>query len=51
MERDERITIRVPAELKAQLQAAAAADGRKLSNYIVRLLTLALAEGEQKSEG
>ena len=34
----ERLEIRITPELKSQLQALAAADGRSLSNYITRIL-------------
>lgn len=34
----ERLEIRITPELKSQLQALAAADGRSISNYITRLL-------------
>lgn len=38
----ERLEIRITPELKAQLQALAAADGRSLSNYITRLCEAAV---------
>ena len=34
----ERLEIRITPELKSQLQAMAAADGRSLSNYITPIL-------------
>ncbi len=39
MNKTERIYIRLTPELKAQLQAAAAAENRTISNYIEHLIT------------
>lgn len=39
MNETERIYIRLTPELKAQLQAAAAAENRTISNYIEYLIT------------
>lgn len=38
MAKTERLQIRVTPELKAQLQAAASAEGRTVSNYIEHLI-------------
>nr|DAM28745.1 MAG TPA: hypothetical protein [Caudoviricetes sp.] len=42
MAKSEVVRLRITPELKARLQAAAAADGRTMSNYIERLLVQAL---------
>lgn len=38
----ERLDIRIAPDLKAQLQAAAEADGRSVSNYIEKLIKEAI---------
>lgn len=38
MEKTERLNIRLTPEMKAQLQAAAEADGRSVSNYLEMLI-------------
>lgn len=51
MAKSEVVRLRITPELKARLQAAAAADGRTMSNYIERLLMQALPEsGSDKQE-
>lgn len=44
MAKTERIYIRLTPELKEQIQAAAEAEGRSVSNYIERLITQALKQ-------
>ena len=39
-----RISLVIPKELKAALDAAAAADNRSTSNYIVTILTAAMQQ-------
>lgn len=50
MLKTEVVRLRITPELKARLQAAAAADGRTMSNYIERLLVLAL-KASDKAKG
>lgn len=45
MAKTDRLVIRITPELKAQLQAAAEADGRSVSNYVEMLIR---AELEKK---
>ena len=47
MPKTERIDIRISPELKQQLQKAADAENRTVSNYIVNLITRELKKGEQ----
>lgn len=42
MSKTERIYIRITPELKAQLQAAAAAENRSITNYIEKLIKEAM---------
>lgn len=42
MAKTERIYIRITPELKAQLQAAAAAENRSITNYIEKLIKEAI---------
>ena len=42
MTKTDRIVIRITPELKTQLQQAAEADGRTVSNYIEQLIKAAL---------
>jgi uncharacterized protein (DUF1778 family) len=42
MSKTERLYIRLTPELKKQIQAAAEAEGRSVSNYIEHLITQAL---------
>ena len=44
MAKSEVVRLRITPELKARLQATAAADGRTMSNFIERLLMQALPE-------
>ena len=46
MPKTERIDIRISPELKQQLQKAADAENRTVSNYIVNLITRELKKGE-----
>ena len=39
MKKDASVNVRLTSELRSKLQGLADADGRKLSNYIERLLT------------
>lgn len=42
-----RISLVIPRDLKEELEKAAAADQRSMSNYIVRILTEAAAAKQQ----
>lgn len=42
MAKTDRLVIRITPELKSQLQAAAKADGRSVSNYIEKLIKEAI---------
>lgn len=42
MAKTDRLVIRITPELKSQLQAAAEADGRNVSNYIEKLIKEAI---------
>nr|DAF54124.1 MAG TPA: hypothetical protein [Phage sp. ctcqm2] len=42
MAKTERLYIRLTPELKEQIQAAAEAEGRSISNYVEHLITQAL---------
>lgn len=42
-----RISLVMPKELKEQLERAAAADQRSMSNYIVMILTAAMQQQQQ----
>lgn len=42
MAKTERLYVRLTPELKKQLQAAAEAEGRSISNYVEHLITQAL---------
>lgn len=44
MAKTERLYIRLTLELKEQIQAAAEAEGRSVSNYIEHLITQALKQ-------
>lgn len=44
MSKTERLYIRLTPELKEQLQAAAEAEGRSISNYVERLIKQALQQ-------
>lgn len=46
----ERLDIRIAPDLKAQLQAAAEADGRSVSNYIEMLIKRELKKGKYGKE-
>ena len=46
----ERLDIRISPDLKAQLQAAADADGRSVSNYIEMLIKRELKKGKYGKE-
>lgn len=49
MEKDSPTSLRFPPGLKAKATAAAQADGRKLSGWIINLVRLAVAkEGKKK---
>lgn len=47
MAKTERLQVRISAELKAQLQELAEADGRNVSNYIEKLIMDAIKEGRK----
>lgn len=50
MAKTEVVRLRITTELKARLQAAAAADGRTMSNYIERLIFLALDAADKAED-
>ena len=49
MKRDSSVNVRLTTELKAKLQKLADADGRKLSNYIERVLLAHIQSGEPEA--
>ena len=48
MPKTERIYLRISPELKAQLQAAAEAENRSLSNYLEHLIRRAVTPADRK---
>lgn len=50
MAKTERIDIRISPELKEKLQAAADAENRSVSNYIVNLIQKDLSTNKRKEE-
>lgn len=50
MSKTDRLVIRITPELKSQLQAAAEADGRSVSNYIEMLIKQELKKGKYGKE-
>ena len=45
-----RISLVIPKELKEQLERAAAADQRSMSNYIVMILTAAMQQSPDQGD-
>ena len=50
MAKTERVDIRISPELKEKLQAAADAENRSVSNYIVNLIQKDLSTNKRKEE-
>ena len=48
MKKDDSITVRLTRESKAKLKELAAADGRKLANYVTRVLESHIEQKERK---
>jgi predicted DNA-binding protein len=48
MKKDDSITVRVTRETKAKLKAFAKADGRKLANYVSRVLDTHVEQKERR---
>ena len=49
MKKDDSITVRLTREAKAKLKELAAADGRKLANYVTRVLESHIEQKERKA--
>ena len=49
MKKDDSITMRLTREAKAKLKELAAADGRKLANYVTRVLESHIEQKERKA--
>ena len=49
MKKDDSITVRLTRESKAKLKEFAAADGRKLANYVTRVLESHIEQKERKA--
>ncbi len=50
MKKDASVNVRLTSELRSKLQSLADADGRKLSNYIERLLAAHVEELEGEKD-